>query len=83
MAIQSLQIFKIGCFVTSLPLSPLQKTTRPSLWCSNSHLTLLPIELRGFAPIGILEYWNDGILDFDRLGKKGYFYLLLENEIFF
>jgi hypothetical protein len=20
------------------------------------------IELRGFAPIGILEYWNDGIM---------------------
>jgi hypothetical protein len=26
-------------------------------------------ELRGFAPIGILEYWNDGIMGFERMGK--------------
>jgi hypothetical protein len=26
-------------------------------------------ELRGFAPIGILEQWNDGIMGF---GKMGY-----------
>jgi len=26
------------------------------------------LELRGFAPIGMLEYWNDGIMD---LGKMG------------
>ena len=25
------------------------------------------IELRGFAPIGMLEWWNDGIMDFGEL----------------
>jgi hypothetical protein len=25
-------------------------------------------ELRGFAPIGMLEYWNYGIMGFERMG---------------
>jgi hypothetical protein len=25
-------------------------------------------ELRGFAPIGMLEYWNDGIMGFGEIG---------------
>jgi len=29
-------------------------------------MILAPIELKGFAPIGILEYWNDGIMGFTR-----------------
>jgi hypothetical protein len=26
------------------------------------------LELRGFAPIGMLEYWNDGIMGFGGMG---------------
>jgi hypothetical protein len=25
-------------------------------------------ELRGFAPIGMLEYWNGGIMGLERMG---------------
>jgi hypothetical protein len=36
---------------------------RPGIICKGSHT-----ELRGFAPIGMLEYWNDGIMVFGKLG---------------
>jgi hypothetical protein len=28
------------------------------------------IELRGFAPIGMLEQWNDGIMGFGQMGHR-------------
>jgi hypothetical protein len=30
------------------------------------------IELRGFAPIGILEHWNDGIMDSGKMDHWGH-----------
>jgi len=32
------------------------------------------VELRGFAPIGMLEYWNTGIMGF---GEIGHWFTLL------
>jgi hypothetical protein len=38
-------------------------------------------ELRDFAPIGMLEYWNDGTMGFGKMGKLNFFNIPLENVV--
>jgi len=39
------------------------------------------MELRGFAPIGILEYWNDGIMGSGKMWQWFIGKFLIEMEI--
>ena len=48
---------------------------------SGPHGCKIQIELRGFALIGMLEYWNDGIVGFGKLEKWVIDKIHLDNDL--